>query len=231
MHEDSVTVDAVKPMTTEMLKGLQVIELNWHEKRKFEAPVGFKLHTALQNESFKRALANRGIRLPRDPVDDGDLVEGKTPPSITQQQTAAVLTVVNFNDKRSRTTKLRDLGIKVATWNGWLKDEAFRTFYFSQAAQQFGDALPIAQEALVKAIEAGKVEGIKYYMELTGNGPASTEATGQNVRMVIQRLVEVLQLHIQDPDVLGAIGMDFDRVLKGEVPVGPQNALLTRGVI
>lgn len=227
---ESVTVDAIKPMTTEMLEGLRVIELNWHDKGKFIPPVGFKLYEALQNDSFRRALTNRGIRLPKG---SGDEVEESATDitSITQQQTAAVLTVVNFADKRTRNVKLRDLGISVSTWNGWLKDEAFRNFYFSQASKQFGDALPAAQEALIRAMESGKVEGIKYYMELMGKGPASAESSGHNVRLVIQRLVEVLQLHIQDPDMLGAIGLDFDRVLRGEAPIGPQNALLTRGVI
>lgn len=231
MSAEVITVDAIKPMTTEMLEGLRIIELNWHDKGRFIPPVGFKLYTALQNDSFRRALTNRGIRLPKRISEDGEVVEDETPLSITQQQTAAVLTVVNFSDTRSRNTKLRDLGISVSTWNGWLKDEVFRTFYFRQATEQFGNALPIAQEALVRAMQAGKVDGIKYFMELMGKGPESTESSGHNVRMVIQKLVEVLQLHIQDPDVLGAIGLDFDRVLKGEAPVGPQNALLAQGVI
>lgn len=233
MADESVTVDAIKPMTTEMLEGLRVIELNWHDKSKFIPPVGFKLYEALQNDSFRRALTNRGIRLPKGGAEEEE--DSLSLPvdltSITQQQTAAVLTVVNFNDKRTRNVKLRDLGISVTTWNGWMKDPAFKNFYFNQATQQFGDALPAAQEALVRAMEAGKVEGIKYYMELMGKGPASTESSGHNVRMVIQKLVEVLQLHVQDPDVLGAIGLDFDRVLKGEIPLGPQNALLAQGVI
>lgn len=246
MSAEVTSVDAIKPMTTEMLEGLRVIELNWHDKHRFIPPVGFKLYTALQNDSFRRALTNRGIRLPKSSADvssdsdENSESKGLQIPdfpydaditSITQQQTAAVLTVVNFADKRSRNIKLRDLGISVSTWSGWLKDEAFRNFYFSQATKQFGDALPIAQEALVRAMESGKVEGIKYFMELIGKGPTSTEASGTNVRLVIQKLVEVLQLHIQDPDILGAIGLDFDRVLKGESPVGPQNALLMRGVI
>ncbi len=228
---DSTTVDAIKPMTTEMLAGLRVIELNWHDKGKFIPPVGFKLYEALQNDSFRRALTNRGIRLPKGGDSDDSSEDSADLTSITQQQTAAVLTIVNFNDKRTRNTKLKDLGISVSTWNGWLKDETFRNFYFSQATKQFGDALPIAQESLIRAMENGKVEGIKYYMELMGKGPTSGESAGHNVRMVIQRLVEVLQLHIQDPDVLGAIGLDFDRVLKGEAPVGPQNAILAQGVI
>lgn len=229
--EDTVTqIEQVKPMTTEMLEGLKIIELNWHASGKFKPPVGFKLYTALQNDSFRRALINRGIKLPKSEAEE-ELEASLSIPSLTQQQTAAVLTVVNFSDKRSRNAKLRDLGISVSTWNGWLRDEGFREYYFKLANQQFAHALPIAQESLVRAMEAGKVEGIKFYMDLQGKGPASAEASGHNVRMVLQKLIEVLQLHIRDPELLGAIGIDFDRVLKGESPVGPQNALVQSGVL
>lgn len=229
--EDTVTqIEQVKPMTTEMLEGIKVIELNWHASGKFKPPVGFKLYEALQNDSFRRALANRGIKLPRSEEQE-ELEASLGHPSLTQQQTAAVLTVVNFSDKRSRNVKLRELGISVSTWNGWLKDESFRDYYFNLANQQFAHALPVAQESLIRAMESGKVEGIKFYMDLMGKGPSSSEASGHNVRMVLQKLIEVLQLHIRDPELLGAIGIDFDRVLKGESPVGPQNALVQSGVL
>lgn len=219
------SVESVKPMTTEMLQALREIELNWHDMGEFLAPVGFNLEEALNNSSFKKALLNRGITPPSSGV--VATVE-PAPRSLSQQQTAAVLTIVNFNDKRTRNAKLRDLGISVSTWNGWLKNPTFNKFYMKMAEKQFGDALPIAQEALVKAMDNGKVEAIKFYLELMGKGPGSAESSGQNVRMVLQKLVEVLQLHIPDPELLNAIGMDFDRVLKGEAPVGPQRVLAQR---
>lgn len=230
MSEAGTEVSQVRPMTVEMMEALKVIELNWHSKGRFIPPVGFKLYEALQNDSFRRALTNRGIKLPKSEAEE-ELEASLEHPSLTQEQTAAVLTVVNFNDKRSRNAKLRDLGISVSTWNGWLKDKKFKEYFFKLANDQFADALPIAQESLIRAVESGKVEGIKYYMELVGKGPASSESSNQNVRLVLQKLVEVLQLHIRDPELLGAIGLDFERVLRGEAPVGPQNMLAQSGVI
>lgn len=227
MSADSAIEKQSTPMTYPMLQGLRIIELNWHKHGKFMPPNDFDLEAALDNPSFIRALANRGISLPRSEVQI-KLDEALGIPehhNLTAQQTAAVLTVVNYSDKRSRNAKLKELGVSVSTWNGWLKDPKFNEYFMDLANKQFAQALPTAQEQLVRAMENGKVEAIKFYMDLQGKGPGSADAQGHNVRMVLQKLIEVLQLHVQDPEVLGAIGIDFDRVLKGEAPTGPQNAL------
>lgn len=195
------------PMTHEMLVGLSRIEQDWHRYGEFRVPPGFDLEAAYANESFRYGLKVRGIQAPKSVTSVG----------LTEEQTAAILTVLNWDDKRTRARKLQELGIKTATWNGWMKQPEFRDYVMNLTVNQMQDALPVAHESLVKAMEKGSTEAIKFYMELTGRhtGDASTM---QNVKMVITRLIESIQRNVKDPEVLGNIQRDFEMILKGQDP-------------
>lgn len=204
------------PMTPAMVRALNQIEQDWNASGKFKLPVGLDIFEALKNESFQRGLRNRGIVVPSHLQQENE--EDILPVGyLDREQTAAILTVLNFEDKRTRGKKLADLGISTAKWNGWMKDPKFKSYYMELAENQFRDALPVAQESLIKAMEKGSVEGIKYYMEVTGRHTGDT-AGMQNVKIIIAKLVESIQLHVKDPVALEAIATDFDNILKGGSP-------------
>lgn len=202
-------------MTNEMLVGLSKIEQDWHRYREFKVPPGFDLEAAYANESFRYGLKIRGI----EPPVDLRFKDSGAPRGLTEEQTAAILTVLNWEDKRSRARKLQELGIKTATWNGWMKNSEFRDYVMSLTVNQMQDALPVAHESLIKAMEKGSTEAIKFYMELTGRHvDSSSGQTMQNVKMVITRLIESIQRNVKDPQVLGLIQRDFEMILKGQDP-------------
>lgn len=203
-------------MTPALVNALNKIEQDWNATGKFKIPSGIDIFEALENESFQRGLRNRGIVVPAhlaQATDDDILPEGY----LTREQTAAILTVLNFDDKRTRGRKLADLGITAAQWSGWMKDEKFNSYYMDIAERHFKDALPVAQESLLKAMDKGSVEAVKFYLELTGRHTGDTAGL-QNVKVVIAKLVESIQMHVKDPVALEAIATDFDNILKGGSP-------------
>lgn len=204
------------PMTTQMVKALTYIEQEWHLTGRFKVPKGVNIFECLDNDSFQRGLRNRGIVVPAHYAqeDEDDILPVGF---LTKEQTAAVLTLLNFDDKRSRQKKLSDLGLTVATFNGWMKDPKFKEFYMNLAEENFRDALPVAQESLIKGMEKGSVDAIKFYLEVTGRHTQGSENLG-NVKVIIAKLIESIQMHVKDPIALEAIAEDFDNILKGGNP-------------
>lgn len=192
-----------------MLNGLTKIEEDWHRYGRFIVPEGFNYKEAYANEAFRRGLKNRGIEAPRT----------AGPVGLSEEQLAAILTVLNWEDKRSRARKLDDLGVKAATWNGWMKQPEFRDYVMELTVNQFQDALPVAHESMIKAMDKGSVEAVKLYMELTGR---STQPDLVNVRLLITKLIESIQMHVKDPATLFAIQSDFEKIIKGEPVTTPK---------
>jgi len=197
-------------MDSWMLRGLSYIEQYWHSHGEFRMPPNFDWNKAYENESFRYGLKIRGITPPVG-------LRTGAPVGLTDEQMAAILTVLDWEDKRTRARKLHDLGIKTSTWNGWMKDPEFRDYVMSLTVNQMQDALPVAHESLIKAMEKGSTEAIKFFMELTGRHTGDS-ATMQNVRMVITKLIESIQRHVKDPEVLANIQTDFELILRGGEP-------------
>lgn len=204
----------LKPLTPEMLEVIAYIEHHWYKHEQFP-PVGFikkhfaefNLDAALAHETFVLALVNRGITVPKVGKDT-------IPIDLTPEQIAAILTVLDFDDRRSRTAKLKALDIPPTKWAGWLKDKNFTNFLQQISTTRFQDSVHVAHEGLFKAMDRGDTNAIKFYMEATGRYTANT-ATSQNIRLILARVVESIQRHIKDPAVLRAISNDFDEIMRG----------------
>lgn len=156
----------------------------------------------LSDELVSRALHNRGITRRRRK-------------SITDEQAAAILTVANYDDRRPIPAKLKSLGIPVTRWNGWKKDYAFRNFLHSQIKDSGENSLDRVWDGLLKAVDKGDVAAIKYYMELTGRTPSTSE---MNFKLAVSRIIESVTRHVSDPDKIRAIGRDFEMIMAGQDP-------------
>lgn len=193
-------------MTPVEIRGLAEIEQYWHKHGKFPKVVfteGFDLDKALDKESFMRGLFNRGITPPNND------------PELSDSQLAAIMTVVDINDRRSTRVKLKEIGVNQQTWQGWMRDKNFRDYLHHLSSKNFEDALHIAHQGLLSSVEKGDVSAIKYWNELTGRA-VSPEV--QNARILISRIVQVIQTHVKDERILMDISRDFERVMRGEQP-------------
>ncbi len=166
----------------------------------------FSLRDAMRKTAFVNALANRGIPLPRTDHE-----------YLSPIQMAAITSILNWDDKRSRATKLKELGVSTAQWTGWLRSKKFKEYLHSISSENFDEAVDHAHEGLIKAVDKGNTEAIKYYMEITGRYTANS-AEVQNLKVVLSRLSEAIQRHVPDPAVLAAINADFQLILQGQQP-------------
>lgn len=212
----------MQPLNQDELSLISWIEQKWHATGKFpradliQEKFGLDVKDLVrEHEVFKRALINRGIRYPN--YDLGDIDLG----GLTNEQVAAIITVLNLEDRRPRATKFKEMGISVAQWNGWMKEPEFVAYLHDLSSKNFANALDKAHEGLIKTVERGDVNGIKFFMELTGRWAptgtgGTTGQTAENVKILLQRLIEVIQIHVKDPQVLRAIGEDFEKVMNGQ---------------
>lgn len=123
-------------------------------------------------------------------------------------QQAAVLNVLeNFSDGRSVTAKLRDAGVSRTQFNGWMKDPLFRDLYEKRIESHLKDAHLGALSTLISASENGDTRAAEKVLEINGRySPQNAEL--QNARAVIQAMVESIQRHVKDDDVVEKIIAD-----------------------
>lgn len=205
----------MSPMTFEQLKAVNWIEEWWLRKHEFP-PVGpmkdflpnFDLKEALKNEVFLAALSNRGIKLPQADT---------SPQQLTNEQLAGIAVMSNFRDTRSPTAKLKSIGVSWTKWHGWMRDKYFKEYLQDLCAVNFEDSLDVAQRGILTAVEKGSVEAAKFYLEITGRyTPQSQEVA--NIKLVLARILEAIQIHVKDQNTLRAISSDFEKILQGGVP-------------
>lgn len=175
-----------------------------------------KLMGLLQGEVVKKSFARRGI-----PV-----IEGRT---LTAEQVTAINTILNTTDKRSQSKKLADMGISAAKWNGWKQSAQFKEYYKTRVEAIFGEALPDVHMALMDRATNGDLGALKFYYEITGH--YTSEGKAVDLKMIMERVFEILTIHIKDPALLSAIGGDLLRLAgidpngKVEGEVVPQRQL------
>lgn len=165
------------------------------EKSELIQKFGFtpeQAETLLTNKFYHGCLKRRGIMLPH--VD---------PNLLTDRQIAAIAILTNFNDTRHPLAKLVDLGVTEDELNGWYANPAFNEERRRRADTILDNVAPDATAELARAIKRGNFQAIKFYYEITGQAQ-SPEAV--NVKQAMQILIEAVQKHVKDPEVLKAIG-------------------------
>lgn len=224
----------LEPLTPLMLDVLTFIEQHFHQFNG-TLPLSSTLEDRfptldidklMQHGTFRLSLINRGIEPPVGPYKDIGQ-SSALPKELTNEQLAAAISITNFEDKRSRASKLRELGITTSQWMGWLKQPKFRDYLLNLSGTNLENASYVANENLVKAMDRGDINAIKFYNEITGRWTpqSSGEAKqSQNIRTVLARVVEAIQRHVHDPEILRAIGEDFEAILNGTIEPSRQLA-------
>jgi hypothetical protein len=188
-------------------KILPWIEEFWHEKGRYpedsEIATRFGLNklqiTKLHSSKFYRnCLDRRGIALP-----DSD------PRALTDRQAAAIAILTNFSDTRPVAARLMEAGITTDELQGWYANPQFKQTIQSRADAILDNLAPDATAELGRAINRGNFQAIKFYYEITGraNSPETI-----NVKIAMQTLIEAVQKHVKDPEVLRAIGEEVQAV-------------------
>lgn len=162
-----------------------------------------ELNELKKDRLFRESMRSRGIYL----SDELNLKTGQLSP----RQMAAAAVMMNILDRRSDAKKLSDMGISAEEWENWRLDKSFSQYLASRAELLIENSQHEAHLALVKSVRTGNISAIKYFNELSGRF-APEQDNNVNVRLMIGRILEVIQKHVKDPGVLGAIATDMSQV-------------------
>lgn len=211
------TAPQVIPLSLKELAVVDYCEEYWHTYSKFP-PVGtleaefaqLSIKQLLLHPTFRLSMKNRGIILP----------ETKSPNRLSKEQLAAAIKFLDLHDKRALGTKLKEVGVTTTQWYAWMKDPVFKDFVLESSSKDFEDALHEAQHGLRQAIDRGETNAIKFYYEVTNRYNSQTGQVG-NIKVVLAQVLEAIQRHVKDPEVIRAIGQDFENILQagGTSPV------------
>jgi len=157
---------------------------------------------ALKNDFlFQESMRVRGIIIN----------EGSVNKNLTPRQMAAVAAMLNLIDKRSDEKKLRDLGIHTEEWATWMLNDKFAAYVNGRTEKMIMNSTGEAHMGLLKGVRAGNLQAVRLHYELTGRYNPDQDAA-LNVRVILGRVLEVIQKHVKDPNVLNSLGADLMQV-------------------
>lgn len=191
-------------LTATEKKLIQFYEIQWHlrsyvptieELSRVLNVKQIEINAMLIRPPVVKALDARGIKWRQHTQED-----------LTATQVAAAVTMMNFADTRSNSVKLDELGIVPETYYAWLNDPQFKNLVDSLANRNLVNIRPTAIGELTKKINGGDWQAVKYYLDVTGEFIGNE--TPQSEHLIVM-LIEIIQRHVKDPEVIAAIAQDI----------------------
>ena len=125
--------------------------------------------------------------------------------------------LLNTADRRSLRTKLKEANVTVAQFDRWRRTGVFTSYLRKEVQRRFKDADVSADLELVKLIEDGDLNSIKYYNEMTGRYQSPEEV---NIQKVLATIMEILVQYVGS-DVLVKVARELEtKVLSRSIEVG-----------
>lgn len=179
------------------------------------------------NKRFVDGLRARG--LPEHVLVTDSAVGALNGRVLTEQQMTVANVLLDTLDKRSRIKKLTEMGVSTQEYSSWLKDPVYRNYCLERAESLLHENQSIAHTALIERVAQGDLGAIKYFNALTNRyaekNSASVEVNVQNNygNDTVIQIVEIIQKHVKDPELLSAIAGDI-LALTGGAPGTAQMA-------
>lgn len=172
------------------------------------------------SELFQASMDSRGIVINRKPNHSLNEVN-----SLTQRQMAAAASMTNLVDRRSDEKKLRDLGVSTEEWTNWLQNAQFAEYLRQRSEVMISNSTHEAHMGLMRGVRQGNTASIKLYYELTGRYNPNEE-NNVNIRLVIGRVLEAIQKHVHNPEVLNSLAVELSQIaIESGSPVAKSNAV------
>lgn len=103
---------------------------------------------------------------------------------MNERQLMALNVVADTADRRSKTAKLKALGVSSVEWRGWMRQKEFNDAFSAMVSTAVKDAIPMAEIKLAELAEAGDLNTIKFLFEYTGKyNPAAQQAVDAQALM------------------------------------------------
>lgn len=186
------------------------IEEFWGKFGKFPLDKDINQALGLNSAQIAELLSRKGVQAS---LDRRGIITSQGE-GFTAIQLAAINAYLNLSDPRGDRTKLKDIGVSMNQWNGWWRDTKFRTYVMERANDVFtNETLANAQMAVSRKIKAGDPRILKLYFDVRRD--TEQQQGISDVRQFMGEVIETIQRHIPDPDVLKSIARDFENILMG----------------
>lgn len=213
-------------LTTEQWDFITFADQFWRENKCFpdqaEISIGLQINRQrimefLGSELVQKHLTARGIDWHQDKPAETKANENRNGYSrrLTDIQLAVASTVLNPADRRPLAKKLETLGVSPATYNGWKKSKTFMNYMRTQSEELFGEAMPEVHNQLAIKAQQGDAKAMKLFYEISGRWRGVQGENQENIKLLIIKFIEVLQRHIEDPEVMAAIAKDIQAIAAG----------------
>lgn len=206
----------IKAPTQQEFKYITFVEHYWHATKEFPTPkkisdaLNWQIDTVLKiqkSDTVQAMLSNRGISIE---TADRDV--------LSKEQIDAALCYLNVADQRPLRQKLISLGIEPVKFYGWMKGKNFKLFLREKAEELFEDGMPFAHRELMAKVMNGDLKAIRLFYEVSGRHLGAETREQQNATILIQRLIEAVQMEVQDSETIQRIAARFKAISQGEAP-------------
>jgi len=158
----------------------------------------------MRNRPFRKKLLARGVGI--EDLDDPKLTDW----ALSEKQFAAANIMLDLLDNRARKRKLSDLNISTQEWAAWERDPNFQNYIRQRSEVMLKDNLHEAHAALLDRVRMGDINAVKLFYELTGRYiPAASRAGTIDPMELLGKVIQVLQIHIKDNELLATIGEEL----------------------
>lgn len=207
------------------------VEQYWRENSSFPsegeigAELGFssvKVRDNLYTDIVKKHLDVRGIDWEKDKPTEGEANQKRAGKArrLSDIQLAVANTLLNPVDRRPTNVKLESLGVTSATYAGWKKSKTFMAYMEEQSEMLYNEFTPDVNSKLTSLAAAGDMKAMKLFMEVSGRWRGTQGEDPSNVKLMVVKLIEVIQRHVKDPATLQAIAADIQMITTGQsIPV------------
>jgi hypothetical protein len=132
--------------------------------------------------------------------------------SITPKQLRWIRAILDPNDFRPWTIKLRGAAVTQAEHEGWMRQRLFTTALREEANKLLEVEKSQIISALNKRAQTGDVRAIRLALELTGDLNVGGGVPKQDVAQMMRGILEILQMHVPR-EILLNLQDDFEYLL------------------
>lgn len=174
---------------------LALIEYHWWTSKKLlnqqETVKLSDLDPIVVNEVFKNSTFQHALR------SKGFVSEATFKNSLTPKQILAANIMTTRQDTRSTREKLKEAGVTISQWNGWMSNLVFYKYVQGKSGFDFKTAEVQAERTLLNAMEEGDLTATKMFLEMRGRYQNKV-SVNLNFDLMITQIVETLSRFIPE---------------------------------
>lgn len=206
---NTVEPPSIEPLNRDQRDFINFVEQWWfsHDDINMKMPTAQQIRDGLNMTGDKVAKLTKDFRVNKALEDRGITLADVT--QLLPEQLAVANALLDFSDTRPHKTKLKELNVTHARYQGWLKQDRFQR-YMRQRAEALlsNETMHEAHTSLLRNVQRGDLNSIKLYYEMTGRWSSKTVGD-LNVEFILIKVVEAVQKHVKDPVVIQQIAAEL----------------------